>query len=74
MIDVIRAMLRKPEELKKPKISKEEIASLLKTTPEALLAFENSYKTYKNEISDNFFEVNSRQIKELMDLPDEIPK
>lgn len=43
-------------------ISKEEIADILKTTPEALAAFEDAYRyNVLDHVSDNFFEVNSRQ-------------
>lgn len=43
---------------------KEKIAVLLKTTPEALKAFENAYQDHvllNGDISDNFFEVNAKQ-------------
>lgn len=44
------------------KTDKNQIAQMLKTTPEALEAFENAYQTYsESEISDNLFEVNAKQ-------------
>ena len=46
-------------------LSKEEIADLLKTDPEALQKFEESYENHvlkKDDISDNFFEINAKQI------------
>lgn len=46
-------------------LSKEEIAEFLKTDPETLQKFEDSYKSHvlKNEtLSDNFFEINAKQI------------
>lgn len=46
-------------------LSKEEIADLLKTDPEALQKFEESYENHvlkKEDISDNFFEINAKQI------------
>ncbi len=50
------------------KLSNDEIAELLKTTPEALEAFERTYQTevLGNESqSDNFFDLNSRMMSEL---------
>lgn len=47
-------------------LSKDRIAVLLKTTPEALNAFETVYAQHAlNVESDNFFEVNSRQAVEM---------
>lgn len=50
---------------KKPTtIDKDEIAKLLSTNKEALEEFEKAYAFYalnSEELSDNFFEVNSRQ-------------
>jgi hypothetical protein len=46
-------------------LSKEEIAEFLKTDPETLQQFEDSYKNHvlKDEtLSDNFFEINAKQI------------
>lgn len=44
------------------KLSKDEIADLLKTTPDALQAFEEKYKEYSSLYEPNdIFEVNSRQ-------------
>ena len=42
-------------------ISREEIVEILKTNPELLEQFENSYSSILEEKSDNFFEVNSKQ-------------
>lgn len=42
-------------------ISREEIVKILKTNPELLEQFENSYSSILEEKSDNFFEVNSKQ-------------
>lgn len=54
--------------LKKKKdlgMSKEDIAELLKTNPEALAAFERAYeKEALDKISDNMFEVNAKQAAE----------
>lgn len=42
--------------------TKEKMASLLKTSPDALIAFEKAYKKYALEdVSENFYEINSRQ-------------
>lgn len=49
-------------------LSKDELAAFLKTTPEALEAFENAYKMHvmdDNAISDNLFRVNAKQATEL---------
>lgn len=46
------------------KFSKDEIAKMLKTTPEALEAFENAYmkaSDIEQKESDNLFDMNSRQ-------------
>lgn len=52
----------------KATLSKDELAAFLKTTPEALEAFENAYKMHvmdDNTISDNLFRVNTKQATEL---------
>ena len=49
---------------KKP-ISKEKAAQILKTSPEALEAFENSYSRIEDYEIDNFFDLNSRKAKEI---------
>lgn len=51
---------------KKP-ISKEKAAQILKTNPEALEAFENSYSRIEDYETDNFFDLNSRKAKEIRD-------
>lgn len=51
------------EQLFKRKITKEQIAEILNTTPEALEAFERTYTAVsdeENRISGNFFKINSR--------------
>lgn len=52
--------------LKKP-ISKEQIAKILQTTPEALAAFEEAYQkqVLTEPISDNLFEINAKQAAEM---------
>lgn len=49
---------------KKP-ISKEKAAQILKTSPEALEEFENSYSRIEDDEIDNFFDLNSRKAKEI---------
>lgn len=50
----------------KKTISKEDIAKLLNTNPEALEAFENAYATQAlNAESDNFFDMNSRMAADM---------
>ena len=52
-------------ELFKKSISKEDIATLLKTNPNALEEFEKAYTSQVlSQTSDNFFEINSRQANE----------
>lgn len=46
-------------------ITKEESARILKTNPEALAAFEQSYERLADEETDNLFLVNSRQAKDI---------
>lgn len=47
---------------KKAMMTKEEIAEFIKTDPEALRSFEESYtKHVKNKVSNNFFAVNAKQ-------------
>jgi len=47
---------------KKAMMTKEEIAEFIKTNPEALRSFEESYtKHVKNKVSNNFFAVNAKQ-------------
>lgn len=47
-------------------LSAKDAAELLKTTPEALQAFEKAYHTYAlDEVDDNFFNINSRQAKQM---------
>ena len=42
-------------------LTKDQIAELLKTTPEALEAFEAAYQSQaESEISNNFFDVNAK--------------
>ena len=52
--------------LKKP-ISKEQIAKILQTTPEALAAFEEAYQkqVLTEPVSDNLFEINAKQAAEM---------
>lgn len=46
-------------------LNKEQIAAFLKTSPEALDAFEKSYHALLDEnTSDNFFEINAKQAAE----------
>lgn len=45
-------------------ITKEKAAQILKTNPEALTAFEQSYARLDDEEIDNLFQVNSRQAKQ----------
>lgn len=55
---------------KKPNVelTTDQIAELLKTTPEAIKAFEDAYQTQcLDTVSDNFFDINSRQMKNLTD-------
>jgi len=48
-------------------LQKEQIASLLKTTPEALEAFEAAYQMQSlTEVSDNFFDVNAKTAAALL--------
>lgn len=50
------------QDIRKAQASRDRIAELLQTSPEALDAFEATYAaTALNEISDNFYQVNSRQ-------------
>lgn len=56
-------------------LKKEEIAKLLKTTPEALDAFESTYaKQILPDVSDNFFEVNSRQAVAMLHQTNNVSK
>lgn len=58
---------------KKDNLSKDELAQMLKTTPEALTAFEQAYAdNVLHQAPVDFFEVNSRQMAEHMmaDKPD----
>lgn len=53
---------------RKAMMSKEEIAEFIKTNPEALQKFEESYTKHilnKEEVSDNFFEINAKQISKV---------
>ena len=62
--------LRKIFKTKKEKVSKEDIAQLLKTTPEALDAFETAYKaaSFEEQEQKGFFGKNSRQaVREVLD-------
>lgn len=61
---------------KQSQLSINDIALLLKTNPETLLAFENAYQKaeFENGVSDNLFKINSKQIsairkEELADIP-----
>ncbi len=67
MFDMISALFNAPAK-RKTTLTKDEIATLLKTTPEALKAFENTYQTNildDTSIPDNFFDLNSRKASEL---------
>ena len=64
LLSSVIGMLTNASSNTKMTISKDEVAELLKTTPEALDAFEKAYteasaREFKE--SDNFFDVNSRQ-------------
>lgn len=50
-------------------MSKEEIAAMLQTSPEALQAFEESYQkaALSNELPDNFFDINAKQMSMTME-------
>lgn len=45
----------------KKELNRDEIAEMLKTTPELLEKFENAYKPFMDEKSDDFFKINSKQ-------------
>ena len=62
--------------LKKPiKLSKEEIAELLNTSPEALTAFEKAYQTLSiQQDTDNFLDINVHDVKNLNTHFVDIPK
>ena len=52
------------KDIKKAILSKEQLAEMLKVTPEALEAFERSYQLHSmndSTISDNLFKVNAQQ-------------
>ena len=52
------------KDIKKPILSKEQLAEMLKVTPEALEAFERLYQLHSmndSTISDNLFKVNAKQ-------------
>lgn len=52
------------KDIKKAILSKEQLAEMLKVTPEALEAFERSYQLHSmndSTISDNLFKVNAKQ-------------
>lgn len=60
---------------KNENIGKDELIALLKTTPEAFAEYEKAYERFVlNGISDNFFEINSRQAVEQMADNDTIPQ
>lgn len=63
MFDMIKNLFAAPKTTKNV-ISEEEICKLLNTNPEALKAFEESYKNFTDAqgVSDNLFKVNSRQM------------
>lgn len=44
-----------------PALKKDEVAKILRISPEALEAFEKAYEKYAFEESDNFFEMNAKQ-------------
>ena len=58
-------------------LSADEMAEILKTSPEALEEFEKSYKSasFQKGISDNYFEINAKQAKEMKEpvLTEEAP-
>lgn len=60
------------------KISKDEIAELLKVNPDLLEKFENAYQPTLDEVDDNFFKVNAKQAAKenkknrISDLDDEL--
>lgn len=60
------------------KISKDEIAELLKVNPDLLEKFENAYQPALDEVDDNFFKVNAKQAAKenkknrISDLDDEL--
>lgn len=48
------------------RLSEESIVQLLKTTPEALAAFENAYQNLDNNtVSENFFQLNAKQASQM---------
>lgn len=51
-------------EKKKIELSKEEIAALLKTSPELLAKFEEAYKARPIKESDNLFDLNAKDVSE----------
>ena len=60
----------------KKQISKEDIAKLLNTTPEALIAFEQAYSAIsddENKESGDFFKINSRDAAKLSDTHENTP-
>ena len=53
-------------------LSKDEIANILKTNPDALAAFEESYsKNVLDKVSDDFFEINAKQAVSKLEHLDE---
>ncbi len=63
-------LFKKPTEL-----SKEEIAELLNTSPEALTAFEKTYQTLSiQQDTDNFLDINVHDVKNLNTHFDDISK
>ncbi len=53
---------RQDRKVSLPTMDKDAVAKLLNTSPEALSAFEDAYeKIALNKVSDNFFQINSRQ-------------
>lgn len=64
MLNLSRLFSPNPDDIKGMPITKDAIAELLKVSPEALAAFEDSYRKGvldNGPISDNFFEVNAKQ-------------
>ena len=72
ILDMIRnAFSNTPANMKAGSIlTKDELASILKTNKKALEVFEQSYSIHSlNTVSDNFFEVNAnRQLQNMKDL------
>lgn len=59
---MFKELLKKKKELE---LSKDEIAALLKTSPELLQKFEEKYKATPISVSDNFFDLNAKDVSDL---------